>query len=275
MITDDPVGVCGGCALCVRAGNLSVKRVVESLEKTLAQVHIADGVNALGEVDAAGNLTIAVAPVMLDALQVPLVDQDDDLLALALVDLSEEVFITLVHEDLLELGEENAGGLNVPVNQVLIQALLCEGLRVSLMNLLAVGQQLLRVECLRVLEALHEVVRHVHSRLVVQTIGRHSVQLVPEEVELCADLLSCLTSILDLDAREPEFEVEAESVVELEGVPVEGPSREEDELSEAPIVLEPVRSILVQVFVISVQFLLGVHELQKLGLRPPPITDES
>jgi hypothetical protein len=52
-------------------------------------------------------------------------------------------------------------------------------------------------------------------------------------------------------------------------VPVEGPSCKEDELSEAPIVLEPMLGILVQVFFISVQLFLRVNELQEFGLRPP------
>ena len=82
MITDDPVGIGGGGSFCVRAGNLSVQGVVETLEKTLAQVHITDGVDGLSEDHRAGELTVAIAPVVLDTFQVPLVDEDDDLLAL-------------------------------------------------------------------------------------------------------------------------------------------------------------------------------------------------
>ena len=115
-----------------------MQRVVQSLEQTIAQVHITNGVDAFGEVHTARYLTVAVAPVMLDSLQVPLVDDNDDLISLALVNLSEEVLITLVNEDLLQLGEEDASSLNVPVDKVLIEALLCECLRVSLMNLLSV-----------------------------------------------------------------------------------------------------------------------------------------
>ena len=49
MVTDDPVGVGRGCSLRVRRGNLSVQRVVESLEETLTQVHITDGVDGISE----------------------------------------------------------------------------------------------------------------------------------------------------------------------------------------------------------------------------------
>jgi hypothetical protein len=59
-----------------------VQGVVETLEKTLAQVHITDGVDGLSEDNGAGELTVAIAPVVLDTFQVPLVDEDDDLLAL-------------------------------------------------------------------------------------------------------------------------------------------------------------------------------------------------
>ena len=75
-------------------------------------------------------------------------------------------------------------------------------------------------------------------------------------MKFSANLLSSLAGILDFETGEPELEVEAEAEVHFEGGPVECPTREEDELSGAPVVLEPVALILVQVVVISVQLFL-------------------
>ena len=131
-----------------------MERVVESLEQTLAQVHISDGVDGLGEDHRAGELTVAVAPVVLDTLEMPLVHEDDDLLTGALVNLSEQILIALVNKNFLQSGEEDLSALDVPVDQVLIEALLCEGLWVGLSNLLAGGSELLSVEALSVHKAL-------------------------------------------------------------------------------------------------------------------------
>lgn len=179
VVTDDPVGIGGGGTFCVRADNLSLQRVIESLEKTLTQVHITDRVDGISEDHRAGELAVAIAPVVLDTFQMPLVDEDDDLLALRLVNCLEEFLIALVNEDLLQLGEEDVCRLCVPVNEVLIKALLCESLGVSLMDLLAVGQELLSVEALGVLNAFVEVVRHVHSGLMVDSVNGNTIHLRP------------------------------------------------------------------------------------------------
>ena len=138
MVTDDPVCIGGGGTFCVGADNLSLQGVIETLEKTLTQVHITDGVNGVSEDHRARELAVAVAPVVFDTFQVPLVDEDDDLLALLLINCLEDFLIALVNKDLLYLGKEDASRLGVPVNEVLIKTLLCESLGVSLMNFLAV-----------------------------------------------------------------------------------------------------------------------------------------
>ena len=61
---------------------------------------------------------------MLNSFHVPLVDQDDNLLLWAGINCSEQIFVTLVDEDSLEVGEENVSTLDVPVDHVLIEALL-------------------------------------------------------------------------------------------------------------------------------------------------------
>lgn len=81
MITDDPICVSSGVRLLVCARYLSVKLVVESLEKTITKVHIADRINSFWELHAAWKLTIAMAPIVLNAFHVPLVYKDNNLLA--------------------------------------------------------------------------------------------------------------------------------------------------------------------------------------------------
>ena len=86
---------------------------------------------------------------------------------------------------------------------------------------------------------------------------------------MSASLFSCFTSILGLDAGEPELEVEAESEVEFEGVPVQGPATDKDELTEAPVVLAPMVLVGVQVGLVAVHLLLRVNVLKKLSSVPP------
>lgn len=97
---------------------------------------------------------------------------------------------------------------------------------------------------------------HVHTGLVVKTIGSLRIQLSTEELDVCTDIFSGFTSILDLKTREPEFEVKAKAVMESESSPVSGKSCKEDELSYTPVVLEPVLASLLQVLLISVQLFL-------------------
>lgn len=115
-----------------------MERIIESLEETLTQVHISNGVDGFGEVHRAGELTIAVAPVVLNTLDVPLVNKDDDLLSGILVNQSEKILIALVNEYFLQSWEEDLCTLNVPVDKMLVKALLSKCLGVGLSYLLAV-----------------------------------------------------------------------------------------------------------------------------------------
>lgn len=76
--------------------------------------------------------------MVLNTFEMPLVNKHNNFLCRVLINLSEKIFITLVHKDLLKSREEDLSGLSVPVDQVLIKALLCEGLRSGLSDLLAV-----------------------------------------------------------------------------------------------------------------------------------------
>jgi hypothetical protein len=126
MVSDNPIGVGRGVRLGVGGLDLSLQVVVKTLEKTLAQVHVSNGVDALGELNTAGQLTVPVAPVVLDTLQVPLVDQNYDLLSGSIVYFLKQLLVLLIHKDLLKLGEENRSRLSEPVHLVLVHTLLGE-----------------------------------------------------------------------------------------------------------------------------------------------------
>lgn len=119
--------------------------IVKSLEETLSQVHVTNWVDCFFEVDASWELTVSVAPVVFNAFHVPLVDNSDDFFALALVNVSEEIFITFVNEDFLESGEENVSCLNVPVDKILIKAFFSKGLGSRLMKFLSIGSHFITI----------------------------------------------------------------------------------------------------------------------------------
>jgi hypothetical protein len=87
-------------------------------------------------------------------------------------------------------------------------------------------------------------VRDIHAGLVVETIGCLGIQFCTQELDVSTDFFSCLTSILNFKTGKPEFEVKAKAIVEFESCPVCCISCEENELSNTPIILKPVRSTL-------------------------------
>jgi len=224
VIANDPIGIGCGTALSVRTGNLSVDVVEQTLEKTFTQVHVTDGVNWLSEVYTAGQLAVTVAPMVLDALQMPLVYDDNDTSAFALVDLLEQVFIAFVNENLLQPWEEYIRALNVPVDQMLIETLLRECLRASLCNLMSVRYHLIRPLRHVVHVPSPQVVRHKHACLVHQSLVSYSIHLGAHEFNLCTHFISCFTSILDLDSWEPESEFMSKSEMESESSGIHGPT---------------------------------------------------
>jgi hypothetical protein len=122
-----------------------------------------------------------------------------------------------------------------------------------------------------ILETLEQVVRNIHSGLMIYTVLCNTVKFISQEFQLSSDSLCCFTSILGLKAREPELEIETESEMELKGRPVEGPTREEEDLTGTPVVFTPVAGISVQIFQVAVHFLLRIDVLKKLSLAPPAI----
>ena len=79
--------------------------VVQSLEQTVTEVHVTDGVDVL-EVNTSGQLAVVMSPVVLDALHVPLVDDHNDFLGWVSIDGSEQVIVSLVNDDTLLVREE-------------------------------------------------------------------------------------------------------------------------------------------------------------------------
>jgi len=127
VVTNNPVRVSRGRRLRVRRMDLSPFRIPQTLVQTLAQVHVANRVNAFWELDGTRQLAVPVAPVVLDAFHVPLVDDHDNFVALGVVDLFEKLGVALVHANSLPLGEEGGHRSDIPVHEVLVHALFGEG----------------------------------------------------------------------------------------------------------------------------------------------------
>lgn len=115
-----------------------MERVVETLEETVTEVHVANWIDSFRELNTAWELAVPVGPLVLDTLHVPLVDNDDNFLFRALINSLEEILIPLVHEDLLEAREVDVSVLDVPVDEVRVHALLRE--LIGLGVLLAIDQ---------------------------------------------------------------------------------------------------------------------------------------
>jgi len=176
VVTDNPVCVRCGSSSSVCACDLAVQCVVQALEKTVTEVHVTNGVDALRELDASGQLAVAVAPEVLNALEMPLVDENYDFFALGLVDGSKEFLISFVHKDFLELGEENVSASDVPVDHMLVKAVLSEGRRANQAKLLSVAYGLLTIVGAYILVAFYQVFGDVEASFVVQTSPSVSVE---------------------------------------------------------------------------------------------------
>lgn len=199
-----------------------MKSVVQPLEQTVLKVHVSDGVDALGEVHASWQLTVSGGPLVLDALHVPLVDHGNNALLRAAVDVLEEILVSLVDEDALVLWEVDVESLDVPVNQVGVQALLGELMRLRIVK---TGDNLLPFILVE-LEAIVpnspvDVVWQVLSGLVEESAPGCLVKLWSQEVGLGSEFLSFLTGELDLKTWLQEMEVAWDPVVELEASSVE------------------------------------------------------
>eukprot|EP00353_Schmidingerella_taraikaensis_P009928 CAMPEP_0185567464 /NCGR_PEP_ID=MMETSP0434-20130131/736_1 /TAXON_ID=626734 ORGANISM="Favella taraikaensis, Strain Fe Narragansett Bay" /NCGR_SAMPLE_ID=MMETSP0434 /ASSEMBLY_ACC=CAM_ASM_000379 /LENGTH=286 /DNA_ID=CAMNT_0028181711 /DNA_START=68 /DNA_END=928 /DNA_ORIENTATION=+ len=269
MVTDDPVGVgCGSTGSGVGRCDLSVQVVVEALEQTLAQVHVADRVDSLCEVHATRHLAVAVCPVVLDALHVPLVNNDDNFFALRVVDCSEQNFVFLVNHDLLDLGEEDVSRLNVPVHLIGIEALLRERSWAHHRELLPVRESLVDPAGLEVLKAAHKVLNRIEASLVHEALLRVSVELRAQELQISTHFLGRLAREFHLEAgAHPGLSSEAEVVSEEEVVDAE--TEEGEHFTVAVVIIEGLLIGGVKLGSVLVHLLLRVHILHDAGAVPP------
>ena len=201
-----------------------MKSVVKSLEETVSKIHISDRVDTLWESDGSWKLAVPSSPVVLNSLHMPLVDDNDYLLFRAFVDCCEQVIIPLVNKDLLETWEEDGHGLDEPVHKVRISALLSKLTSLSVRKTRSNLKSFLVPEVhAGIGHSLVEVVRSVHTGLVVQSLPGALAKLSTKEVQFGTLLLSLLASILHLKARSQIVERGRDTEVELEqeGVKVE------------------------------------------------------
>ena len=98
--------------------------VVETLEETIAQVHVSDRINTLREVHTSWHLAVSVSPLMLNTLHMPLVYNNDNLFFRAFIDGLEKILVSLIDENLLESGEVDVQILDEPVNKIRVSTLL-------------------------------------------------------------------------------------------------------------------------------------------------------
>ena len=272
VVTDDPVRVSDGRRLYVGRGDLSVQVVVETLEQTVAQVHVADGVDALWEVDWTRQLAVSVSPLVLDTFHVPLVDYNDNLLVRWRVNSLENVAVSHVYEDVLHLGEVQVQGLDEPVHLVGVEHSLTELAWLWVVHSVdclipLISPQLVAV----VLNSSEQVVWHVHPCLMVHTTPSLLVELCSKVFNLRSNLLCLFTRKLHLEAWLCKVEVRRDFEMELEGCGIQPePSPKE----EWPWVLFPQvetlhPTVLVKVFMVVVELLLRVDVLKHFGCVPP------
>lgn len=206
-----------------------MESVVESLEETVLEVHITDWVNAIWEVDTSWELTVSVGPVVLDTLHVELVANDHDLLGRRSVDLSEKVFVTLINKDLLQSWEEESGRLDIPVDQVLVETSLSELVWLGVVHSAGDFRSLASPESVALIgESLPQVLRKVHSSLVVEPAPGLLIELWTQELKLGTAFLCFFTGKFDFETWLQESVVTWDPEVEFEAGHIGVVSKPED-----------------------------------------------
>jgi hypothetical protein len=171
----------------VSRGSLTAVDVVKTLEETFTEVHVADGVDSFGELNGTRKLAVPVAPVVLDAFHVPLVDNDNDFFTIRAVNLFKKLFVLLINKDSLEMGEESCAGLSVPINLVLVQTFLCEGSGAHQGDLTSVVYVLLDPLCVTPLVSPRKVVESIHSGLVSKLLSSGVIEFCSHKFNSSTD----------------------------------------------------------------------------------------
>jgi len=273
MVTNNPVSVSRGVRLGLGWLNLSVKIVVKALEETLAQVHVADGVNSLGELHRTGKLTVSVAPVVLNSFQMPLIDKHHDFISRCFVYFGEKLFVFLINKDLFKFGEKNFHWFNEPIYHVLVHALFGESGRSNQADLCPVWIKLLSPEASVVLPSLKNEVRSVHTSLVVKTLPGRCVHLGSSKHQFSSNLLSSFAGKFSFKTRLPEVEIEAKSEMPVEESFVNGKTSKENPFTIIEVHIDVwLVDIGVELAAVLVHFLLWVNVVEEFGGLPPVIT---
>ena len=247
-----------------------MQSIVHSLEETVAEVHVADGVD-ISEMHGARHLTVVMSPVVLNTLHVPLVDNNNDLLLGALIDSLEQIVVSHVDEHSLPSGEEDIKVLHVPVDHVRVEALLSELGRLSIVHAVGNLAALTAPEThALVSSSLPEVAEHVLVLLVEKSLPRRLVHFGTEEAQLGAGLNCLFAGELHLETGSQEVKVGRDLVMELEEECVEVPASPEDGASRRVPDVERLHGcVFAEVLIILVELLLRVNVLEKLRRVPP------
>lgn len=164
--------------------------------------------------------------------------------------------------------------MDVPVDEVLVEAFLSECSGPGLSNFLSVGVIFNRVEGEPILESSSQILQQSHSSLVVETLVSHWIYFSSQELQVSTDLLCSFAGILDLKARKPEAEIVTESEMSCEEPKDKVLAQKEKDLASVPVWLKPhLCKSLVQVALVLFHLLLGVNVFKKLCLLPPSINN--
>lgn len=166
--------------------------------------------------DASRILAVSGSPFVFNTLHVPLVDDNDDSFLIALVNLLEELLVSLINENALKLREVDIQRLNVPVHQVWVQTFLCKltGLTVVQTHCCLVQFVLPRMMT-PIHNSLINVVRNIHSCLVEQSSPGGLIEFWTQKVKLCICLLGLFASKLHFKTWLVEVEAAWNAEVKL------------------------------------------------------------
>ena len=131
IVACNPVCVCAWSWLWLCTRYFPVKSVIHSLEETFSEVEVSNWVDWLFKLYTSWNLSIPIRPVMFNAFEMPLIDDNNYLFMRTPINFLEEAFISLIDKDMFKLWEEDIQWANIPIYQVLIQAFLSKDCRSS------------------------------------------------------------------------------------------------------------------------------------------------
>ena len=271
MVTNDPISVSRRCtSLLVSCCNLSVKVVVQPIKETFAEVHVSNWINSFRELDATRNLAIAMSPVMLYALHVPLIDYDDNFFSLSSVNQFKEIVITLINENFFHFGEENVTWLDIPVHIVSVQALFGKGSRTYHVDLLLVRIPFKHPSRRSLLESLYQVFWHIETSLVKKTLPSLIAERGPHELKVSSNFFSRLTSKLHFKSRSHQVNISCKTKVKVEQSLVNTKAQQAQPTTIAIVVVIATQvGVTIKFFWILIKLGLWINVAEAAGIVPP------